>query len=167
MVYKVSVTLHGPEEEAGTVTRCAVDALTVTKVRAAYPFAGKFHFRVKRRLDGGHVWWDLGGDPDAPFAVDDAARVELRALCLDPDDTTWDGPVVSARQMAASEAVDSARDFIREKATAAKVRANELREKVKTHESVQRLQSKTKDLRDKLNSHRENVAGKLSQWLDR
>ena len=164
MVYRLSITLHGPEEEAGTVTKCAVDGLTYNKIRAAYPFAGRFHFRVKRRFEGSHVWWDLRGDPDAPVAVDDASRVELRALCLDAADPAWDGPVVAAR---AEGRADAARDYIREKTERAKEKAAELREKVKAHESVQKLQSKATEMRGKLSSRTANVRGKLSQWLDR
>ena len=164
MVYRLSITLHGPEKEAGTVTKCAVDGLTYNKIRAAYPFAGRFHFRVKRRFEGSHVWWDLRGDPDAPVAVDDASRVELRALCLDAADPAWDGPVVAAR---AEGRADAARDYIREKTERAKEKAAELREKVKAHESVQKLQSKATEMRGKLSSQTANVRGKLSQWLDR
>lgn len=165
--YTVAVTLHGPEAEAGTVSRVYVDALTVAKVRAAYPFAGRFHFRVKRAEGGdGYVWEDLVGDPDAPFDVDDPRTVELRALCVDADDETWDGPVAPGPRPPRAS-TDAVRERVGATVSAAKIRAAELRDKVKTNETVQRVQSKTKEMRDKLNSHRQNVTGKLSQWLDR
>lgn len=164
MPIKVSITLHGPEEEAGTLIRCNVDALTVNKIRAAFPVAGKFLFRLKRRFEGDDVWWDLLGDPDALIAVDDQRAIELRALCIDPDDPTWDGPVVSARSRPSTE---TAREWIGTTASAAKEKAAELRDKVKTNETVQRAKEKAAEMREKLNSQRRNVTGKLSQWLDR
>lgn len=171
-MFNVLVTLHGPEAESGTVSRCCVDALTVTKIRAAYPFAGRFIFRVKRADGSGadHLWWDLLGNPDEPFAVDDPRSVELRALCVDPDDETWDGPVAAGAKRppaaAAADAAEAVRERVGATMNAAKERAAELQDKFNTNETVQRAQSKAKEIQDKLNSHRRNVTGKLSQWLD-
>ena len=69
----------------------------------------------------------------------------------------------SRATLATAEAV---RERVGATMNAAKERAAELQDKFNTNETVQRAQSKAKEIQDKLNSHRRNVTGKLSQWLD-
>ena len=62
MVVRCSVHLHGEAADAAgaVVTRCSVhEPLTYEALRAVYPFAGRFHFRVRRKLEGEDVWYDV------------------------------------------------------------------------------------------------------------
>ena len=62
MVVRCSVHLHGEAADAAgnVVTRCSVhEPLTYEALRAVYPFAGRFHFRVRRTLEGEDVWYDV------------------------------------------------------------------------------------------------------------
>lgn len=90
MVVRCSVHLHG-EASNCMVTRCSVhEPLTYENLRAVYPFAGRFHFRVKRRLEGGEVWYDVRAGE--AIHLDDPHACDVRALCVDYDDDRWDGP---------------------------------------------------------------------------
>ena len=93
MVVRCSVHLHGEAADAAgaVVTRCSVhEPLTYESLRAVYPFAGRFHFRVRRTLDGEAVWYDVR--EGEAIELDDPKRCEIRALCVDYDDDRWDGP---------------------------------------------------------------------------
>ena len=93
MVVRCSVHLHGEAADAAgnVVTRCSVhEPLTYEALRAVYPFAGRFHFRVRRKLDGEDVWYDVR--EGEAIELDDPKRCEIRALCVDYDDDRWDGP---------------------------------------------------------------------------
>ena len=93
MVVRCSVHLHGEAADAAgaVVTRCSVhEPLTYEALRAVYPFAGRFHFRVRRKLDGEDVWYDIR--EGEVIQLDDPKRCDVRALCVDYDDDRWDGP---------------------------------------------------------------------------
>ena len=93
MVVRCSVHLHGEAADAAgnIVTRCSVhEPLTYEALRAVYPFAGRFHFRVRRKLEGEDVWYDVR--EGEAIELDDPKRCDIRALCVDFDDDRWDGP---------------------------------------------------------------------------
>ena len=93
MVVRCSVHLHGEAADAAgnVVTRCSVhEPLTYEALRAVYPFAGRFHFRVRRKLEGEDVWYDIR--EGEAIELDDPKRCDVRALCVDYDDDRWDGP---------------------------------------------------------------------------
>ena len=66
--------------------------------------------------------------------MDDPGRVELRALCLDPDDPRWDGPVAARK-----EGLEAAREMVGNAAQ----KAREARDKVQASEAAQAVAANT------------------------
>ena len=156
MVVRCSVHLHG-EASTGMVTRCSVhEPLTYENLRAVYPFAGRFHFRVKRRLEGGEVWYDVRAGE--AIHLDDPHACDVRALCVDYDDDRWDGPAARGAAdddddplvAAARDSVDAVRRAAR--AAAASDAGRRATAAVSSAASAMLLAMRAR-------------AGKLSSWL--
>ena len=76
--------------------------------------------------------------------MDDPGRVELRALCLDPDDPRWDGPVAARK-----EGLEAAREMVGNAAQ----KAREVRDKVQASEAAQAVAAKAREARAALGTN--------------
>ena len=136
MVVRCSVHLHGEAADAAgaVVTRCSVhEPLTYEALRAVYPFAGRFHFRVRRNLEGEDVWYDVR--EGEAIELDDPKRCEIRALCVDFDDDRWDGPAARGAADDDDEWDDEYIELLEEMMCHDHSNANELRDMKKNNEA--------------------------------